>query len=100
MKGLILFLALVSLTSCEFKPFTGYIVCKEYTPGHMCHDEVPTYSEASLLYVHVPPHVHTHHHTWQESSFIIYVANKNAVRSFSVDSLSFTKYKLLQKVTK
>ena len=98
-KILFICLLFVLLTSCESKPFTGYIVAKEYIAGHMCHDNnyEHTVEEA---YVHVPVRpIHVHHHTWQEPEFILHVANKDEVRHIHVDSTDFYEYKLLEKVT-
>ncbi len=98
-KILIVCLLIILVTSCESKPFTGYIVAKEYIEGHMCHDE--DYSHVvEAGYVHVP-HVHhaPHHHEWRDSEFILHVANKDEVRPVQVDSLEFYKHKLLDKVT-
>jgi hypothetical protein len=87
----------ILLVACESSPFTGYIVAKEYIEGHMCHDENYEHFEEAIVVV--PPHVNSHHHEWQESEFIIHVANKNEVRHIHVDSLDFLNYKLLDKVT-
>jgi hypothetical protein len=87
------------ILSCEIKPFTGYIVAKEYVEGHMCHDDdyYHTVESSFVIAPHVP---HTpHHHTWQEAKFIIYVANKDDVRPIHVDSLAFIEYKITDKVT-
>jgi hypothetical protein len=99
MKKLItLILIFLVLTACESKPFTGYIVAKEYVEGHMCHDE--DYQHYVEAYVPVVPHVPpVHHHEWQESEFIIYVANRYQVNEYNVDSLDFYNYNLLDKVT-
>ena len=85
-------------TSNPDKEFTGHIVAREYTPGHMCHSESKIYS---LSFVHVP-HTSTrttHHHKWEKSKFIWFVANKNEVRNFYVDSLLFYTRKCGEKVT-
>jgi len=98
-KILFMCLLFVLLTSCESKPFTGYIVAKEYVEGHMCHDE--DYSHVvEAGYVHTP-HVHhaPHHHKWRDSEFILHIANKDEVRPVQVDSVYFYKHKLLDKVT-
>ena len=100
MKRLYITLSLFILfTACESKPFTGYIVAKEYVEGHMCHDE--DYSHVvEAGYVHTP-HVHRtpHHHKWTDSEFILHVANKDEVRHINVDSIYFYKHKLLDRVT-
>lgn len=81
------------LCSCSGVKINGYIVGKEYTPGHMCHDEVTTYREAGIVnYVHVP--ITPHHHTWQKASFIIHIANSWDLRQIDVDSLTYINVKV------
>lgn len=66
MKTLIILCVICLLYSCKHKPFTGYIVGKEYIQGHMCHDENYEHVvEATVIVPH--PVVHTHHHKWQDS---------------------------------
>lgn len=100
MKKILLALPLALIYSCENKPFTGYVVAKEYISGHYCHSEPETH-EIQEAGVHVPIHTTPppHHHVWEESQFLIHVANKDNVRAFEVDSIDFPKYKILQKVT-
>ena len=106
MKGCLLIflaaavLAVVIRVSCADGPtdFTGYIVAKEYTPGHMCHDDVKTVSYA-VVHVPIVHHTTTHTHTWQPSTFIWFVANKNDIEQFSVDSVLFHSRKCGENVT-
>lgn len=95
MKYFIFFIMFCLLCSCDNKPFTGYVVGKEYIQGHMCHDE--NYDHVvEAAYIHVP---HTHHHKWQDSEFILHVANHKELRHIHVDSITFENYKLLELVT-
>jgi PBP1b-binding outer membrane lipoprotein LpoB len=74
------------LSGCHVKPkpFIGYLVAKEYTPEHMCHDNVKTHSFAAAVIVPHVVHVPKHSHQKVEEQFVWYVANKNAVRKFRV----------------
>ena len=100
MKKILLALPLLLIYSCENKPFSGYVVAKEYISGHHCCSEPKTHSiQEAVTHVPVRPIPNQHHHVWQESQFIIHVANKDDVRAFEVDSIDFPKYKILQKVT-
>lgn len=101
-KSLTLILISFLFLSCKHSnnQFTGYVVHKEYLEGHMCHSEFKEIQQADLSIVIVPrTHVATHSHSWQESQFNIYVANKNYVRCFPADSLKWLKYQLGKKVT-
>lgn len=89
----------ISLTSCDSKPFKGYVVGKEYISGHMCHSEPKKTVEAIVVVPHpvvVPP---PHHHEWIKATFTLYVANRYEVRQYFVDSLKFQRTKMLDKVT-
>ena len=95
MKKLFFILSLV-LISCESTPYKGYVVCKKYTPDHMCCDEVTTYVEAGVIVVpHIPVQ---HHHTLQEASYELYVANADASRCVNVSKKTFDDFKVLDKV--
>ena len=100
MKKILFILLAIILTSCK-NEIQGYIVCKEYTPSHMCHSDHPTYTETSVgnaVIVHpYVPH-NTHHHSEQESEWVIYVANKNRVATIHVDSLKYIDLKVTDKV--
>lgn len=80
------------------EPFRGYVVAKEYTPRHMCHDEVTTVVEAGVYVpVHVPVNTHTHHEEGPE--FILHVANKDELKHIHVDSITYVRTGLLEKFT-
>jgi len=89
---------LAILVSCSPKPFKGFLVCKEYIPGHMDDEHVKTVQEA---YVYVPvPVVYPRRHESEyiPSAWKFYVANKRCVREFSVDSLTYTKHKVGERI--
>jgi hypothetical protein len=98
MRNLFLILTLFLFASCESKPFTGYIVAKEYIQGHMCHDEDHKHV-VEAGYVHVPHIPHSHHHKWQSSEFILHVANKDDLRHMHVDSITYYSHRVTDKIT-
>ena len=89
-------LAIIMLCSCQ-QEFTGYVVCKEYVPAHMDNQEPKTTQEAGIVYVPVV----VAHHTPEliKSQWFVYVANKDAVRQFEVDSVRYLHIKICQKIT-
>jgi len=66
------------LLSCQGKKekeFKGYIVVKEFTPEHKCHDNVKTVEYAIISHpIHVP---HFHHSI--EAEYVWYCANKHEI---------------------
>ncbi|WP_165026763.1 hypothetical protein [Dysgonomonas sp. ZJ279] len=98
MKKLICFIFAVMLLSCEQKPFNGYVVCKEYNPIHMSNKN--TQNIQTSAYVHVPRAV-VHRTTPHivKSKWYVYVANKDAVKRFQIDSLYFSQIIVGQKIT-
>ena len=90
-------LALV-LLGCENKLFKGFLVYKEYTPGHMDDTEPIVVQEAT--FVPVRPVIVPHRHVPQyvPSSWIFYVANKDGVRRFDVDSLTYIRHKVGERI--
>jgi hypothetical protein len=98
MKKLFFVLLLITAASCNQEhSFTGYLVAKEYTPEHMCHDNVKTQSFAVV----VPHVVHTpkHSHSKVEERYVWFVANKHRVREFKVSINRFHTAKCGDKVT-
>lgn len=98
LKLLIIAISAMLLFSCKEKPFTGYVVCKEYTPQHMSYVAAKSIQEATIYIPHVtvvpkrPPHL-------EKSKWVLYVANKYTVKAISVDSILFINTKLGSKVT-
>lgn len=88
---------LTILAGCTPKPFRGFLVCKEYILGHMDDEYAKTVQEA---YVYVPFIPMRRHHTpeYVPSEWKFYVANKHGVRVFSVDSLTYTKHKVGERI--
>ena len=97
MKKVLLFISLLAvLGSCKNQPFRGFLVCKEYIPGHMDDEHAKTVQEA---YVYVPVvHLRKHEPEYIPSVWKFYVANKRCVREFSVDSLTYTKHKAGERI--
>lgn len=95
-KFILVFSLLVALSSCETKPFKGFLVCKEYVLGHM-DDERPHIKQEAYVYVPiVVPRIHKSKYVPSEWHF--YVANKHGVRVFNVDSLTYTKHKVGERI--
>lgn len=87
-KFILVFSLLAALSSCETKPFKGFLVCKEYVPGHMDDEHAKTVQEA---YVPIPVHMFQDEPEYVPSVWYFYVANKDGVRRFNVDSLTYTR---------
>lgn len=103
MKWIFILLGLTSVwlfyeaNSYEPKPFTGYVVGKTYEPRHLCHDTYKTTIESTVIHVpHVP---HTHHHSVIKAVFTLHIANMRDLKHITVDSIRFTKIKVLDKLT-
>lgn len=98
-KVLFCLLCLAIFSGCDPDPFTGYVVCKEYIPGHMDDKKVNPIQHAVVIPVRPVVHPHRHKPEWIKNRWIVYVANKSAVKPFDVDSLYFTNVRLGQKIT-
>ncbi len=100
MKKLVLFLITFGLCiSCEDKPIRGFVVAKEYTPGHMDNEHAKHVEEATFV-PHVPiVYVHHHEPEFVPSKFTLYVANRYSVYDINVDSLTYIKTKVGQRIT-
>lgn len=97
MKKLLISIALLlAFAGCETNPFKGFLVCKEYIPGHMDDEHAKTVQEA---YVYVPIlSLRRHEPEYIPSAWKFYVANKHGVRVFSVDSLTYTRHKVGERI--
>nr|DAM65297.1 MAG TPA: Prokaryotic membrane lipoprotein lipid attachment site [Caudoviricetes sp.] len=97
MKKIILAFSLLAvLSGCKTKPFKGFLVCKEYIPGHMDDKQPKSIQEA---YVYVPVvHPRTHEPEYVPSEWHFYVANKYGVRDFQVDSLTYLRHKVGERI--
>ena len=97
MNKLILGISILLLfVGCEPKPFRGFLVCKEYIKGHMDDEQSYIRQEATMFVpIHRPM---THGPKYVHSVWYFYVANKNSVRRFSVDSLTYTKHKVGERI--
>jgi hypothetical protein len=92
-------LAIVMLCSCQ-QDFTGYVVFKEYVPLHMDDQEPKTVQQATFIPAPIIV-AHPIQHTPEliKSKWFVYVANKDAVRQFEVDSVRYLKIKICDKIT-
>ena len=102
MKKVILFSLIFILFACSEdkpRPFTGYVVAKNYEEGHMCHSEYKNYIESSIpLFTHIHHHK-VHHHHYVEPVFTLHIANKDELKHINVDSLTYTRSNVLDKLT-
>ena len=60
-------------------------------------DEQPHIQQEAAVYVPVVPRIHTPEYV--PSAWIFYVANKDGVRRFNVDSLTYTRHKVGERIT-
>lgn len=99
MNKIILVIGLLCLlVGCEPKPFKGIIVCKEYVKAHMDNEEAHAVEEATFVprvhYVPRPRHVPQ----LVPSEWKFYVANKYSIRVFSVDSVTYIKHHIGERI--
>lgn len=87
---------LAILAGCNPKPFKGFLVCKEFIPGHMDDEYTKTVQEAYVYVPVVSPRRHEPEYIPSEWHF--YVANKNGVRDFKVDSLTYLRHKVGERI--
>lgn len=85
---------LAILSGCNPKPFKGFLVCKEYIPGHMDDKNVQSVQEA-IVFV---PHPQMSEPEYIPSEWHFYVANKYGVRDFKVDSLTYLRHKVGERI--
>ena len=86
------------IVGCEPKPFKGIIVCKEYVKAQMDNEEAHAVEEATFVpRVHyVPRPRRVPQLVPSEGKF--YVANKYALREFIVDSITYTKHHVGERI--
>jgi len=94
-KNILVLTLLTVLLGCEPKPFRGFLVCKEYVKGHMDNERPYVQQEA---YVPIVPITMSDEPEYVPSAWVFYVANKDGVRRFSVDSLTYTRYKVGERI--
>lgn len=95
-KILLTFILLAALSGCKPKPFKGFLVCKEYIRGHMDDECVEPIQEAYVSVPVVVPRIHTPEYI--PSEWIFYVANKDCVLRFNVDSLTYIKHRVGERI--
>ena len=89
---------LAVIAGCEPKPFKGIIVCKEYVKAQMDNEEAHIVEGATFVpRVHYVPRLR-HMPQLVPSEWKFYVANKYAVRVFSVDSITYTKHHVGERI--
>jgi len=83
--------------TCKPEQFSGFVVCKEYTPAHMSNKAPMTIQQAVFIPYH---HVHSRPAPHRIASrWTIWVANKHATHTLRVDSLTYTRIELGQRFT-
>lgn len=96
-KFILVFSLLAALSSCETKPVKGFLVCKEYVPGHMDDEHAKTVQEAYIP-IPVPFYMLQDEPEYVPSVWYFYVANKDGVGRFKVDSLTYTRHKVGERI--
>lgn len=95
---ILFYLVVALLVSCTHKPFTGYLVCKEFIPKHMSNED-----EKPIIYAAVPfrPVIIPQHKKPKlvEDQFNWYVDNKYSVNRFTVSRKKFHSKRLGDKIT-
>ena len=97
MKRILFFIIFTLLfDGCKTKPFKGFLVCKEYIPGYVDNDHVAVVRESYMhvsvdttrkwIYRYVPP------------KWYFYISDSGEVRQFRVDSLTYTKHKVGERI--
>jgi len=97
LTGLIIIIG--SFLGCTSEPFTGYIVHKEYVKAHWSNEEPKKICESNVLdltLIAIPDIIGT---SWVKTKFKVWVANREKVRTFDIDSLSWFSIKCGDKVT-
>jgi hypothetical protein len=89
--------ALLFLASCEQTELVGYVVYKEYTPKHMCHDNVTTQYEAGVIVVPYT-NTNTHMHSEQPPIWSLYVGTKDGTTPVTVTESCYNSFKVTDKV--
>lgn len=95
---LIILIALLLVGCRESRPFVGYLVCKEYVKHHMSNERPNVIQQAIVVPVN-PALYTTRRPKHIPSEWKFYVANKFSTRCFNVDSITYLKYNLGDKLT-
>lgn len=97
MKRILFFIIFTLLfDGCKTKPSKGFLVGKEYIPGYIDNDHVAVVRESYMhvsvdttrkwIYRYVPP------------KWYFYISDSGEVRQFRVDSLTYTKHKVGERI--
>lgn len=96
-KLLISVLLIIAISSCQSKPYIGYIVCKEHILERMSNENATKYVESNFAPHHF---ILINHNTRYKINelYILYVANKDGVTSINVNKETFNHCKIMDKV--
>lgn len=98
MKKVILAISLLAMSAgCKTDPFRGFLVHKEYIRHHMDNERPYTMQEA-YVYVPIPFYMFQDEPEYVPSVWYFYVANKDGVRRFNVDSLTYIKHRVGERI--
>lgn len=97
MKQLILALCLsIFLSGCTKESSKGFLVGKEYIPGYIDNDHVAVVRES---YMHISADTTRKWiYRYVPSEWYFYISDSGEVRQFRVDSLTYTKHKVSEKI--
>lgn len=102
MKKILCVVLLFTLVSCRPTIIRGFVVAKEYVPQHMDDVQVEPVVEASVV-PHITPHPvvvpHRHIPVLVPAKFVLYIADRYSVHDVDVDSVTFIKTKVGQRMT-
>lgn len=97
MKQFILAFCLsIFLSGCKTKPSKGFLVGKEYIPGYVDNDHVAVVRE-SYMYISADT-TRKWIYRYVPSKWYFYISDSGEVRQFRVDSLTYTKHKVGEKI--
>ena len=96
-KIVFIIFALFLLAACGKKEIHGFVVAKVWIKGHMDDERAQEVEEVSVII----PVVRPHHHEpeFVPSKFTLFVANRHRVHDIDVDSLTYMKTKVGQRIT-
>ncbi len=97
MKKVVFLFALLLLAACNSAPIKGFVVAKEYVKGHIDNVQAQRVEEAIII---VPVmHNQRREPEYVKSTFTLFVANRHRVYDIRVDSLTYIKTKVGQRIT-
>lgn len=93
---IIIFLAFIS---CTREPFTGYIIYKECVEVHWSNEEPKKICESNVFDFTLVAIPDIFGASWEKTNFKVWIANRENIRVFKIDSLSWYSVKCGDKVT-